>query len=158
MKKPTQKQETLEEAAERYFPSAEKIGGENYTAYKGFIAGAKYMEKKMLELMDSYADDVMGGCTLRAKEWFEQFKHKTMKQTAVEWLAEKYNYVTWMRNRDEISAGLADEWRKHYLDQAKQMEREQHGNTWDAAIKAHDDRGHVYVRSTCDFDDYEVGS
>ena len=47
------------------------------------------------------------------------------KQTAVEWLAEKYNYVTWMRNRDEISAGMADEWRKHYLDQAKAMEREQ---------------------------------
>jgi hypothetical protein len=38
------------------------------------------------------------------------------------------------------------------------MEREQHGNTWDAAIKAHDDRGHVYVRSICDFDDYEIGS
>jgi hypothetical protein len=70
------KQETLEEAAERYFPSAEKIGGETYTAYKGFIAGAKHMEKKMLELMDSYADDVMGGCTLRAKEWFEQLKNK----------------------------------------------------------------------------------
>jgi hypothetical protein len=48
-----------------------------------------------------------------------------MKQTAVEWLAEKYNYVTWMRNRDEISAGLADEWRKHYLDQALAMEKEQ---------------------------------
>jgi hypothetical protein len=78
------------------------------------------------------------------------------KQTAVEWLAEKYNYVTWMRNHDEISAGLADEWRKHYLYQAKQMEREQHGNTWDAAIKAHDERGHVFVRSICDFDDYEV--
>ena len=26
--------------------------------------------------MDTYADDVMGGCTLRAKEWFEQFKKK----------------------------------------------------------------------------------
>ena len=24
--------------------------------------------------------------------------------TAVEWLAEKYDYVTWMRNHDEISA------------------------------------------------------
>ena len=47
------------------------------------------------------------------------------KQTAVEWLAEKYNYVTWMRNRDEISAGLADEWRKHYLEQAKEMEKQQ---------------------------------
>lgn len=47
------------------------------------------------------------------------------QQTAVEWLAEKYNYVTWMRNRDEISAGLADEWRKHYLEQAKELEKQQ---------------------------------
>ena len=48
-----------------------------------------------------------------------------MKQTAVEWLAEKLEYVNWMRNRDEISAGMADEWRKHYLEQAKEMEKEQ---------------------------------
>ena len=47
------------------------------------------------------------------------------KLSAVEWLSEKYNYVTWMRNRDEISAGMADEWRKHYLDQAKEMEKQQ---------------------------------
>lgn len=47
------------------------------------------------------------------------------KLSAVEWLAEKYNYVTWMRNCDEISAGLADEWRKHYLEQAKEMEKQQ---------------------------------
>lgn len=47
------------------------------------------------------------------------------KISAVEWLAEKYNYVTWMRNRDGISAGLADEWRKHYLEQAKEMEKQQ---------------------------------
>jgi hypothetical protein len=58
-----------------------------------------------------------------------------MEKTAVEWLAEKYNYVTWMRNRDEISAGLADEWRKHYLDQAKQMEREQIKGSWLSAWK-----------------------
>jgi coenzyme F420-reducing hydrogenase alpha subunit len=38
------------------------------------------------------------------------------------------------------------------------IEREQHGNTWDAAIKAHDDRGHVHARSLTDFDDYEIGS
>jgi hypothetical protein len=48
-----------------------------------------------------------------------------MKQTAVEWLAEKYNYITWMRNRDEISAGTADEWRAKYLEQAKEMEKQQ---------------------------------
>jgi hypothetical protein len=47
------------------------------------------------------------------------------KHTAVEWLAEKYNYITWMRNRDEISAGTADEWRAKYLEQAKQMEKDQ---------------------------------
>jgi hypothetical protein len=76
--------------------------------------------------------------------------------TAVEFLAERYNYITWMRNRDEISAGTADEWRAKFLKEAKEMERKQHGNTWDSAIQAHDDRGHVFVRSTCDFDDYEI--
>ena len=45
--------------------------------------------------------------------------------TAVEWLAEKYNYVTWLRNRDEISPETADEMRKRYLEQAKQMEKDQ---------------------------------
>jgi hypothetical protein len=59
-------------------------------------------------------------------------------KTAVEWLAEKYNYVTWMRNRDEISAGLADEWRKHYLDQAKEMEKEKITKAWKAGDGQHD--------------------
>ena len=76
--------------------------------------------------------------------------------TAVEFLAEKYNYITWMRNRDEISAGTADEWRAKFLKEAKEMERKQHGNTWDAAIKAHDDRGHGFSRSICDFGEYEI--
>jgi hypothetical protein len=35
-----------------------------------------------------------------------------------------------------------------------ELERHQHGQTWDAAIHAHDARGHVYARSICDFDDY----
>jgi len=30
-----------------------------------------------------------------------------------------------MRNRDEISAGTADEWRDKFLEQAKAMEKEQ---------------------------------
>lgn len=47
-----------------------------------------------------------------------------MKQTAVEWLAEKYDYVYWMVKRDEISPGLAEEWKKHYLEQAKEMAKE----------------------------------
>lgn len=64
-----------------------------------------------------------------------------MKQTAVEWLAEKYNYVTWMRNRDEISAGLADEWRKHYLDQAKEMEKAEKIKAQIEAVRAVDTYG-----------------
>ena len=52
------------------------------------------------------------------------------KISAVEWLAEKYNYVTWMRNRDEISAGTADEWRAKFLKEAKKMEEQQLNKAW----------------------------
>jgi len=48
-----------------------------------------------------------------------------MKKTAVEWLAEKYDYAYWMVKRDEISPVLAEEWKKHYLEQAKEMEKNQ---------------------------------
>jgi hypothetical protein len=48
-----------------------------------------------------------------------------MKQTAVEFLSEKYMYVTWLRNRDEISASWADKLRAEYLEQAKEMYKEQ---------------------------------
>lgn len=40
------------------------------------------------------------------------------------------------------------------IKQAKQKEREQHGKTWDEAIKANENRGNVIARSICDFDDY----
>jgi hypothetical protein len=48
-----------------------------------------------------------------------------MKQTAVEFLSEKYMYITWLRNRDEISASWADNLRSQYLQQAKEMEKKQ---------------------------------
>jgi hypothetical protein len=48
-----------------------------------------------------------------------------MKQTAVEWLAEKIDYAYCMVKRDEISPALAEEWKKHYLEQAKEMEKQQ---------------------------------
>jgi hypothetical protein len=48
-----------------------------------------------------------------------------MKQTALEFLSEKYMYVTWLRNRDEISASWADKLRAEYLEQAKEMEKGQ---------------------------------
>lgn len=54
--------------------------------------------------------------------------NKDKKLTAVEFLAERYNYITWMRNRDEISAATADEWRAQFLEQAKEMEKQQNIN------------------------------
>jgi hypothetical protein len=48
-----------------------------------------------------------------------------MKHTAVDFLSEKYMYVTWLRNRDEISASWADKLRAEYLEQAKEMYKEQ---------------------------------
>ena len=48
---------------------------------------------------------------------------KQENMTAVEYLAERYNYITWLRNRDEISASTADEWREKFLKEAKEMEK-----------------------------------
>lgn len=45
----------------------------------------------------------------------------------------------------------------YHKSQAKQLEREQHGRTWDAAIEAHEKRGHVKARSLADFDEYFDG-
>lgn len=55
-------------------------------------------------------------------------ENKTL--TAVEWLAEKYNYITWMRNRDEMSPETADNRREYYLEQAQAMFQEQIIDAW----------------------------
>jgi hypothetical protein len=34
-----------------------------------------WQQESMYEIMDAYTDDVMGGCNLRAKDWFEQLKN-----------------------------------------------------------------------------------
>jgi hypothetical protein len=74
------------------------------------------------------------------------------KQTAVEWLLKKLN--------QEIDYIPLNKWDviSDIIQEALAMERHQHGQTWDAAIRAHESRGHVYARSMCDFDDYEIGS
>ena len=65
------------------------------------------------------------------------------QQTAAEWLAVK------LFNEEPYPSV----WNK-YIEQAKEMEKQQHGQTWDAAIKAHDNRGHVHARSIVDFDEW----
>ena len=65
------------------------------------------------------------------------------KQTAIDYLHTRYMYVTWLRNRDEISAKQADDFRVMYLKLAKRMEKEQikdaywnGGVNWDEGIDA----------------------
>ena len=80
-------QEIIEEAALRLFPKfisdpynpSEDLNKEERNIW---INGAKwqqersYSEEEIFDLMNEYADDVMSGCNLRAKSWFEQFKKK----------------------------------------------------------------------------------
>jgi hypothetical protein len=75
-----------------------------------------------------------------------------MKQTAVEFLSEKYMYVTWLRNRDEISAEQADKMRAQYLAEAKEMEKEQMCDTWVDSRTF--DKGDNYFGKQKSFDEY----
>jgi len=74
-------------------------------------------------------------------------KEHMAQQTAVEWLREAIEYNLYMHPSNT-------DWLPSLVEQSKEMEKHQHGQTWDAAIKAHDDRGHVHARSLVDFDEY----
>ena len=65
------------------------------------------------------------------------------QQTAVEWLFSQIPFE-WSSSKAAFEA----------LQQAKEMEEQQHGVTWDSAIKAHHNRGHVHARSLVDFDEW----
>ena len=60
--------------------------------------------------------------------------------TAVEFLVNKIKTIGFFMDQDVVAA--------------EEIEKQQHGQTWDAAIKAHDNRGHVHARSLVDFDEY----
>ena len=60
--------------------------------------------------------------------------------TAVEFLVNKIKTIGFFMDQDVVAA--------------EEMEKQQHGETWDAAIKAHDNRGHVHARSIVDFEEY----
>jgi hypothetical protein len=63
------------------------------------------------------------------------------EQTAVEWLVEQTYLISSTKWPDII-------------EQAKAMEREQHGHTWDEALIQVDKRGGVILRALVDFDTY----
>jgi len=79
-KENTLKQETFWERVDYIsFLHTQNLNGretEDELFKAGIIAGIEETEELMLDLMDAYADDVMGGCTLKAKEWFEKHKKK----------------------------------------------------------------------------------
>ena len=76
--------------------------------------------------------------------------------TAVELLKSKI--IEDIRLDDVISGSYSKEQYKLFLldkiEYALEMEKEQHGETWNAAIQAHENRGFVISRSLCDFDEY----
>lgn len=44
--------EEIEQLADKYFPMAEKIGGETYTAYRGFMAGYTQCQEDNAEIIN----------------------------------------------------------------------------------------------------------
>jgi hypothetical protein len=66
------------------------------------------------------------------------------KLTAVEWLVEKLT----------PSIALQQKYIDELCKQAKEMEKEQHGETWDAALIDVDKRGGILLRALVDFDEY----
>jgi hypothetical protein len=67
--------------------------------------------------------------------------------TAVDWLFRNL----WDQPKDKIT------WWE-ILDKAKEMEKEQHGKTWDDAITQFIARGFNSERTVCDFDEYYAGN
>lgn len=64
-----------------------------------------------------------------------------MTQTAVQWLLDN-DFYKWSTKWPDI------------IEQALEMEKQHHGQTWDDAITAFKGRGFVESRALCDFDEY----
>lgn len=62
------------------------------------------------------------------------------KLTAIQWLYQRLQTEPYLTLKD--------------FEQALKMEREQHGETWDMALKQMVERGYVWQRASTDFDDY----
>jgi hypothetical protein len=67
-----------------------------------------------------------------------------MKKTAVEWFFKKLN-----ENQDKTYKEI-----ELIFEQAKEMEKEQHGKTWDTALDKYEVRAGNYMRAYEDFDEY----
>jgi hypothetical protein len=71
-----------------------------------------------------------------------------MKQTAVEFI-EEYLLLNYYDTMRYAGIDLSD-----VIEQAKEMEKEQHGKTWDNALDKYEVRAGNYMRAYEDFDEY----
>ena len=75
------------------------------------------------------------------------------QQTSVEWLVCQLQETRdWQRVINEANQSPTSV--RNVLQQAKEMEKEQHATTWDKAMDNLDARGGNIVRAWVDFDDY----
>lgn len=71
-----------------------------------------------------------------------------MKKTAVDYLHERYMYVTWQRNIDLISEKQEDKYRVYYLAEAKEMEKEQIMESFLDGYRSHPYLAEQYYKET----------
>ena len=79
------------------------------------------------------------------------------KQTSVEWFIEQLEQKggAWVNlSIGTMQISIKEEEYIDLINQAKKMEKEQHGNTWNEALDAYEGRGYLYVRAWEDFDDH----
>jgi Ribonuclease G/E len=72
------------------------------------------------------------------------------KQTAVEWLLNEISVILGPLKTKPMQGLLIID----AINKAKEKEKEQHGQTWDSALKAGEDRAWNVMRAYSDFDDY----
>jgi hypothetical protein len=81
-------------------------------------------------------------------------ENMTNNKSAVEWLAKSYVDLLTKLNNEEISLKEFEIQYIELLEQAKEMEKEQHATTWDKSMDNLDARGGNIVRAWEDFDEY----
>jgi hypothetical protein len=79
-------------------------------------------------------------------------------QTAVEFLDERYTYIKWMRDRDEISWLTAADWYSDALNKALEMEKKQIFDAFNQGYREGEkdgDDGVVSFKDVSEFNDAE---
>lgn len=76
--------------------------------------------------------------------------------TAVDFLFKEMNKIRVDSESNILSAPELFERQNSVYKIAKELEREQHGKTWDKAIDNFEKRAFVKVRAICDFDEYKI--